>query len=245
MKSAMNYMAIVSEQPQALADFYARFFDMWELGHSDAGDISITDGFMNFSILKQRAGVEGAGGRPGLSHFGISVDDIREVEGNLEEHFPTGDIKPENGDLHHGECQVFGPNGLPVSLSTHNFGISGDPRRLPRIRHMATCFPTENNDQAAFLTQVFGFREVSTSGERRKANRPSRFIGDGNICLALLSAEGIGNSGTEHEMYRDEEEKAINSRLGLQHFGFVVEDIPSLLESLPPELARWTNQRPY
>lgn len=245
MDAHFGYLAIVSEQPQALADFYARYFDMWELGRSEAGDISITDGFLNVSFLKQRPGVEGASGRLGLSHFGIAVSNIHEVEANLEEYLPSTEIQVENGDLHHGEYRVNGPNGLPVSLSTKNFGVAGTPRRIPRIRHMATCFQALNDDQAAFLVNVFGFREVSTSLERRKADRPSRFIGDGNICLALLSAEGVANSGAEHETYRNEEEHAINSKLGLQHYGFVVEDIPALLESLPPELARWTNQRPY
>ena len=244
MDAHFGYMAIVSEQPKALAGFYAKHFAMWELGHSDAGDISITDGFLNVSILKQRSGVEGASGRPGLSHFGIAVSDIREVEGNLEDFMPSADIQVEPGDLHHGQYRVVGPNGLPVSLSTKNFGVSGNPRRLPRIRHMATCFRALNDDQAGFLTKVFGFREVSTSAERRRANRPSRFVGDGNVCLALLSAGGVSNSGTEHERYRDEEEAAINSKLGLQHFGFVVDDIPALLDSVPPQLAKWTNKRP-
>jgi hypothetical protein len=245
MDAHFGYMAIISDQPQALADFYARYFDMWELGHSAEGDVSITDGFLNLSILKQRVGVEGASGRPGLSHFGIAVSDIREVESNLEDFGANADIQAEQGDVHHGEYRVMGPNGLPVSLSTKNFGVSGTPRRLPRIRHMATCFPHLNDDQANFLTKLFGFREVSTSLERRRANRPSRFIGDGNVCLALLSSGGITNSGAEHEVYRDDEERAINSKSGLQHFGFVVSDIPSLLDSLPPDLARWTNKRPY
>jgi catechol 2,3-dioxygenase-like lactoylglutathione lyase family enzyme len=244
MDAHFGYMAIVSEQPRAVADFYVKYFDMWELGHSDAGDVSITDGFLNVSILRQRAGVEGAGGRPGLSHFGIAIRDINEVEGNLEEFLPHAEIQGENGDLHHGEFRVIGPNGLPVSLSQNNFGVSGQPRRLPRIRHMATCFPTQNDDQAAFLTKVFGFREVSTSMVRRGAKRPSRFIGDGNICLALLSSQGIAGSGIEHEVYRDAEEAAINRKSGLQHFGFVVDDIPGLLASLPPDLAKWTNERP-
>jgi hypothetical protein len=237
-------MAMISDQPQAVADYYARYFAMWELGHSPEGDISITDGFLNVSILKARPGVEGASGRPGLSHFGIAVNDIREVEGNLEEFYPQGEITEENGDLHHGDYRVTGPDGLPVSLSIKNFGVSGTPRRLPRIRHMATCFPHLNDEQAAFLTQVFGFREVSTSAERRRANRPSRFIGDGNVCLALLSASGIANTGLDGETYRNDEERAINTKLGLQHFGFVVEDVQQLMASVPPELAKWTNERP-
>jgi hypothetical protein len=243
MDAHFGYMAIVSDRPQALADYYAKYFQMWELGRSEAGDVSITDGFLNVSILKQRPGVEGAMGRPGLSHFGIAVRDIREVEANLEEFMPSADIQAENGDLHHGEYRVVSPNGLPVSLSTKNFGVSGTPRRLPRIRHFATSFPHAQNDEADFLTKVFGFREVSTSYERRKANRPSRFIGDGNICLALL-AIGMPSSGDEHERYRDDEEKAINSKIGLNHFGFVVESTQAVMDSMPAELARWTNQRP-
>src|ERR1041385_6444798 len=107
MNSHFGYMAIITERPQVLADYYATRFQMWELGHSDEGDVSITDGFMNVSLLKQRPGVEGASGRPGLSHFGMAIDDIREVEANLEEYFPHTEITMENGDLHHGEYRVY------------------------------------------------------------------------------------------------------------------------------------------
>jgi catechol 2,3-dioxygenase-like lactoylglutathione lyase family enzyme len=247
VKAHFGYMAIVSDQPEALAEFYARFFDMWELGRSDAGDLSITDGWVNVSILKQRSGVEGASGRPGLSHFGIAIDDIRELEANLEEYFPQTEITRESDDLHHGECRLYGPNGLPFSISTNNFGVTGTPRRIPRIRHLATCFPKWMDDESDFISKVFGFREVSTTVERRKANRSTRFMGDGHINLALLSTAGRadGRGDESGEVYRDEEERALNSKQGFQHFGFVVEDIPALLASLPPELARWTNQRPY
>lgn len=244
MDAQFGYIAIVSDRPHVLADFYARYFAMWELGRSEAGDISITDGSINISLLKQRPGVEGSGGRPGLSHFGIAVSDIGQVEANLKAFQSDAAIEPESGDLHHGEYRVMGPNGLPLSLSTRGFGVAGSPRRWPRVRHMAVCFPTLNDDQAAFLVGVFGLREVGTSLERRKQGRPSRFIGDGNICLALLSSEGVAMSGAAHEVYRDEEERALNSKTGLQHFGFVVEDTERLLNSLPPELARMTNKRP-
>ncbi len=244
MKAHFGYIAIVTEQPQALADYYAKYFDMWELGRSAPGDISITDGFMNLSLLKQRPGVEGASGRPGLSHFGIAIDSISEVEANLEDYFPNAQITTENGDLHHGDYRVVGPNGLPLSLSEKNFGVSGTPRRLPRIRHIATCFPHWSDDESDFICKTFGFREVSTTVERRKEGRGTRFLGDGNVNLALLTS-GVGHPGGDGEMYRNEEERALNSKHGFQHFGFVVENIPSLLEKVPSDLAKWTNQRPY
>lgn len=248
MNAHFGYMAIVSDRPRVLADYYAKQFGMWELGHNDDGDVSITDGFLNVSLLKQRPGVEGASGRPGISHFGIAVDDIREVEANLEEFYPEGDLEAEKGDLHHGEYRVVGPNGLPVSISTKNFGVRGEPRMLPRIRHMATCLTPPNDPQATFLCNVFGFKEVTTSEVRRRDNVPVRFVGDGNVCLALLVDGGTGfyKAGMDkpHEdAFRSEEERAINTRSGLQHFGFVVADAQAVLDSQPPELAKWNNVR--
>jgi hypothetical protein len=248
MDAHFGYMAIVTDQPRVLADYYAKHFQMWELGSSPEGDISITDGFLNVSLLKQRSGVEGASGRPGLSHFGIAVSDIREVEARLEDFAPSADILPEPDDLHHGEYRVVGPNGLPISISTKNFGLSGEPRRLPRIRHMALCTDPPHDAQAAFLCVVFGFREVSTSMQRRRDNMPVRFVGDGHVNLALLAYGGTGfyKAGMEkpHEdVFRNDAERAINTRSGLQHFGFVVEDAQAVMDAQPPELRRWNNTR--
>ena len=248
MDAHFGYMAVVTDQPRALADYYAKYFDMWELGHSDEGDVSITDGFLNVSLLKQRLGVEGASGRPGLSHFGIAVSDVHELEANLEEYAPDANLEAEPGDLHHGEYRVYGPNGLPVSVSTKNFGVTGNARRLPRIRHMALSFPPSNDPQTSFLCNVFGFREITTSMVRRKYNSPVRFVGDGNICLALLSMGGGGlrKAGLEQgfeDTYGNNDERALNTKSGLQHFGFVVEDQQAVMDAMPPELARWTNKR--
>ena len=76
MGSQIRYLAIVSEHPDTLARFYSTHFAMRELGRSDAGDIALTDGFYNISLLKPRGGAS----EPGISHFGITIDDIREVE---------------------------------------------------------------------------------------------------------------------------------------------------------------------
>ena len=54
MNSQIRYLAIVSEQPETLANFYSTYFKMRELGRSDDGDVAVTDGFYNISILKQR-----------------------------------------------------------------------------------------------------------------------------------------------------------------------------------------------
>ena len=72
MDSQIRYLAIVSEQPDTLARFYSTYFAMRELGRSDAGDVALTDGFYNISILKPRDGAA----ELGISHLGITIDNI-------------------------------------------------------------------------------------------------------------------------------------------------------------------------
>src|SRR5581483_10664545 len=116
MKATFRYLALVSKTPFRLAHFYRTVFGLRELGRSPEGDVSLTDGFYNVTFLKQRAGLEEEDGKLGLNHFGIEIDDIREIEGRLEEFASRADIVQEKGGLHHGEFRVYDPNNLPVSL---------------------------------------------------------------------------------------------------------------------------------
>lgn len=243
MDAHIGYMAIVSEDPERLADFYAKYFGTEKLGSSREGDVSITDSFLNVSILKRRPGVEGASGRPGLSHFGISINDVREVEGNLEEFAPNANLEAEPGDLQHGEYRVIGPNGLPISLSTRNFGVKdSNPRTLNRIRHMAFNRPAISDDQLDFLSNVFGFREVSLSKKRREQGRASRFGGDGFINIALLALNREFHNGEEEWEVRDTREEERLSKAGFNHFGFIVQDMQALMNRLPEELRDTTKR---
>lgn len=237
----IGYLAVTSERPNEVASFYKTYFGMRELGRSDAGDISITDGWINVSLLKQRS----ADDERGLSHFGVAVEDIREIEARLEEFAPNADLRPEPGDLHHGEYRVFDPNGMAVSVSVKNFGVAVSPNGSPRIRHVALSVP-KGDDVLSFFVNVFGFREVSTSLRRREANHPVRFAGDGSINLAILAdPETLMKLDEERELQAGQPgQLAINMKPGLAHFGFVVPDSLGLMERMPPELSGATNKRP-
>src|SRR5215467_10726747 len=117
MNSRIRYLAMVSERPDALARFYSTYFGMRELGRSDAGDIALTDGFYNISVLKPRNGAA----EPGISHFGITIQDIGAVERSLKDFAPNTEIRQEEGGLFHGDYRVSDPSGQTVSLSTHEF----------------------------------------------------------------------------------------------------------------------------
>src|SRR5205807_1276994 len=149
MDCRIQYLAMVSEQPEKLANFYKSHFGMRELGRSN-GDVALTDGFFNISVMKPHE----AAPELGLSHLGVAIQDIHEIEGRLEDFAPNADIRPESGDLFHGEYRVSDPNGLTVSLSTQNFHVPSGSRNLPAIRHVALSVP-KNDDVLSFYMNVF------------------------------------------------------------------------------------------
>ena len=52
--AVLKYVAYLCEKPEALAKFYQRYLQTRELGRSAAGDVSITDGFLNLTFFKRR-----------------------------------------------------------------------------------------------------------------------------------------------------------------------------------------------
>ncbi len=217
MDSQIRYLAIVSEHPDTLAHFYSTYFAMRELGRSDAGDIALTDGFYNISILKPTDGAS----ELGINHFGITIDDIGQIEARLKDFGPKTDICQEEGGLFHGDYRVTDPSGQTVSVSTHQFHTPRVERTFPCIRHLAVCVP--NNDEVLdFYVNVFGFRESTTSKKIRAQNRVVRWAADGETAMAILP-DRERRDMNERESPRD----------GLNHFGWLVTDIEHFLNSLP------------
>ncbi|HLG70211.1 MAG TPA: VOC family protein [Chloroflexota bacterium] len=224
MTARVRYLCLVSERPDVLADFYTTKFSMREIGRSERGDVALTDGFYNLSLVKP----DGTELSPGFSHFGVEVDDIREVEARLEEFGFDAELQEEPGGLFHGEYRVFDPNGIGVSLSTRHFGLIDDGGPLPRIHHVAMMVPN-NNEVLDFYEKVFGFREVSTSKKLRLMEPPNdvtRFAGDGVTSLAILPAPEV------LKRYNFEPENT-NLKPGPNHFGFLVSDIGTFMERFP------------
>ena len=216
MESQIRYLAIVSERPEALAGFYSRYFSMRELGRSDSGDIALTDGFYNISLLKPR------NGEPlGISHFGLTIYDIGSVQSRLRRFAPKTELQELEGGLFRGDYMVTDPSGQTLALSTHQFHTPVVEREFPCIRHMATC--VSNNDEVLdFYVNVFGFRESTTSKKIRAQNRVVRWAADGATAMAILPDKSRRDMN-ERESPKD----------GLNHFGWLVNDIQHFLESLP------------
>lgn len=244
MSARIEYIAVICRDPETVAEYYKTYFGLHELGVSRSGDVSLTDGFYNLSLLRERSElreeatpITSAGctqcnhASLGLHHLGIAVEDIEAIKERLKQYAPQVELRLENGDLQHGEYRLVDPAGLPVSISTRRFGVSGETRHVPAIRHIALSVPS-NDEMVDFYTKIFGFRETTTSKNNRAVGNPSRFVGDGSTALAILR---------EPQLLKAVEPEGSCLKGGINHFGFLVSDMAEMLRRLPE---RTTSIRP-
>jgi catechol 2,3-dioxygenase-like lactoylglutathione lyase family enzyme len=222
MQSTIRYLAIVSDDPERLARFYTSGFGMHELGRSSAGDVSVTDGFYNLSLLASRPEV----GPPGPWRIGIAVDDRAALADRLQRFAPDVALQPDEGGPHRGEYCVTDPNGFAVSVSTTGFGVDGTTSPLPGLRHVAMCEP-RGDVVADFYVNVFGLEKAFPQMWRSTG----RFLSDGTINLALLGdAEETRAAGKEITVD--------HSKLGVNHYGFETPRVGALIDQLPADVRR-------
>lgn len=231
----IRYLAIISRSPAALADFYTEEIGLSVLDRSGDGDVSLTDGYFNLTIFRQRAELMELRKDPGLHHLGFEVDSIDETLKRYREIVPGGVAVLEPGGVHYGEARIFDPECNPISLSERAFGVTGSARGLPRIGHIAVHM-LQPQRTADFMTAIFGMRELGTTQERRRQGRFNCFMGDGHTNLALhpyyrtrdeedyALYNRIGHDGTE--------ERPEERRFGIHHFGFLMRDAAQKAEQL-------------
>src|SRR5690242_20869497 len=88
----LRHLAILTHQPDKLANFYKRVFDMTEMYRTKNGSVHLSDGEVNLAILNATDPKE-PGHQPGLYHFGFHVEDNREVPKRFQEPYPEAGPK--------------------------------------------------------------------------------------------------------------------------------------------------------
>lgn len=66
----IRHLAIRTENPQQLAEFYRDVFGMTITGNGHFGDVWITDGHLDIALLLRHREEQ----QPGLHHFGFSLE---------------------------------------------------------------------------------------------------------------------------------------------------------------------------
>ena len=97
---------------------------------------------------------------------------------------------------------------------------------MPRIKHIAIRTP-DPEKTAQFYINVFGMEEVGKAGS-------GLYLSDGYINLAILRSIEEGNE----ESVRD-----VAGYAGIDHLGFMCEDMDDIKEKLEAEGARAMNMR--
>lgn len=97
---------------------------------------------------------------------------------------------------------------------------------MPRIKHIAIRTP-DPEKTAAFYTKVFGLEEVGKAAS-------GLYLSDGYINLAILKSIDQGG---------EESPRDVAGYAGIDHLGFIVEDMDEIKEKLEAEGARPMNMR--
>jgi catechol-2,3-dioxygenase len=116
----LRHLAILTQQPDRLADFYKRVFEMKEMYRTKNGSVHLSDGEVNLAILNANDPKE-PGHRSGLYHFGFQVEDNQEIAKRIQEIYPEGAPKQRNAT--YAEGRGSDPDGNLFDISTIGWGI--------------------------------------------------------------------------------------------------------------------------
>lgn len=185
----IQHIAIFSENPKRLADFYGEVFGTTVTGVDELGNAWITDGVFNVALLRRRS--EKAP-KAGIHHWGFTIDPAdrpRVLEKlkawGVEVYSPYVD-SPE-AHRPYAEDAVKDPDGNRFDLSTGMRAVrtadgaqgQHEGAAPALIRHIA-IFSDDPARLARFYGDVFG---LEVTGE----SQGDVWVTDGHVDMALLS----------------------------------------------------------
>lgn len=113
----IQHLAIMARDPEKLAQFYEKNFQMERLHTSKTGGVFLTDGHLTLAVLRHKLEGEAA---CGINHFGFSVDSIDQMSNLLVE---DGLEEPKARPAHrpYAEYRAVDPEGNQFDLSEHGY----------------------------------------------------------------------------------------------------------------------------
>jgi catechol 2,3-dioxygenase-like lactoylglutathione lyase family enzyme len=119
-KAKIRHVAISTENPEEVAAWYKDIFGLEEVGRSPSGGVYLSDGEINFAVLRLRSPDDPNQIIRGVHHFGFMVDDAEAFRAKLEAKGATK-LPQAPGNLQYFEEKYEGPDGQTVDLSEHGW----------------------------------------------------------------------------------------------------------------------------
>ncbi|HYA27657.1 MAG TPA: VOC family protein [Acidobacteriota bacterium] len=113
----IRHIALYTPNPQRLAEFYCKIFDMKEVERTDRSSIFVSDGYFNLALLYQRKE------EPiGLNHFGFHVRSNEEMQSRAEKAgVRRGAKRPDR--IPFAEYRVHDPEGNGIDISQKGWPV--------------------------------------------------------------------------------------------------------------------------
>lgn len=115
----IRHIAISTEDPEKTAEWYKDVFGLVEVGKSPAG-IYLSDGDINFAVLRIRSKEDPNKIELGVSHFGFVVEDPQATYRKLDEMGAERLPDVALGGMYF-EVKYKGPDGVTVDVSEHGW----------------------------------------------------------------------------------------------------------------------------
>ena len=122
----IRHLVFNTTDPERLAKFYVETLGLEIVHRARNGGISLTDGYLNFSIHTNKMD-----GKPsGFNHFGFIVDDAEETVERFRAHgYRVPEKRP--GDRHYAEYRAMDPDGNNFDLSVNGYEEIRPDRKAP------------------------------------------------------------------------------------------------------------------
>jgi catechol-2,3-dioxygenase len=113
----IRHIALYTPNPQRMADFYCKVFDMKEVEKTDRSSIFVSDNYFNLALLYQRKEEP-----MGLNHFGFHVKSNEEMQTRAEmAGVRRGAARPER--IPFAEYRVHDPEGNGIDISQKGWRV--------------------------------------------------------------------------------------------------------------------------
>ena len=118
-KLKLRHVAIRTANPEETAAWYRDVFDLEEVGRTPNG-VYLSDGEINFAVLRTRPDGASDEAATGVNHFGFLVDNPDEIYRKLEAKGAKR-LGAVPGAAQYYETKFEGPDGQIIDISEHGW----------------------------------------------------------------------------------------------------------------------------